>query len=283
MTNEELVELIRKGIDRKDNLEKLYAANRGLIFTIAQSYGRDDIEDLAQEAFIGLVKAVEHFDESQGVQFATYAPFWIRSAMQNYIEGGGESVRLPRHARTRISKYKRAVARFRVAFGRDPLPCELVDALGVKEIDLEQIRSDALKLEAKSLYEPLADDLTIADTLQADFSGYDEIEQQIYNAELAAVLWPLVDSLEAIERDVIKQKYLYNATYEQIGRTMGKTQGAARAKVETALRHLKLISRPLESFRDKDRYSLGLRRASFYRTHTSSTERAALLMLEVLK
>lgn len=281
MTNEELVANIRKGINRKDNLEKLYEANRGLIFTIALSYGRDDVEDLMQEAYFGIVKACEHYDEAQGVQFASYLPFWIRSAMQNYIESGGDSIRLPRHARTRILKYKKCVARFRVTFGRDPEPQELIDVLGVREIDLEQIRNDCLKLETESLEKPLADDMTISDTLQGDFSGFDEVEGRIYNDELAAVLWPLVDSLEAVEADIIRRKYLRNDTFERIAGIMGMSKNSTTAKYKTALAHLKIISRPLEAFRDSDRYSLGIRPTAFRKTHTSPTEYAALKILEV--
>lgn len=285
MSNEELVNLIQSGIDKRENLYRLYDNNRGLIFSIAHKFGRDDTEDLMQEGYFGIVKAAEHYDISQGVKFQNYAPYWIRSSMMLYIEKGGGLVRLPRHSRERIQKYKKAVAGFMTAYGREPNPSELVDILGLSEIDLDQIKDDLSKLETDSLEKPLTDDLTIQDTIQADCNDFEEVDNKIYNEQLAGVLWRLVDSLEDIERDIIKQKYKCGDTLADISKSRGITLNSCTAKYRTALNHLKIISKPLEAFRDSERFTLGTTGGlcSFRRTHISPTERAAFKMLEVKK
>ena len=104
MDNEQLVARIRAGVDTADNMLALYEQNHGFIHKMALKYsGYAEIEDLKQEAYIGLCAAVEHYDEDKGVAFISYAGFWIKQTMQRYIDNCGGVVRLPVHAREWIS------------------------------------------------------------------------------------------------------------------------------------------------------------------------------------
>lgn len=63
MTNEELVEKIQAGEDVQTNMGLLYQQNQPLIYKFALPYSEMmDINDLMQEAYFGLVKAVEKYD-----------------------------------------------------------------------------------------------------------------------------------------------------------------------------------------------------------------------------
>ena len=44
------------------------------------------LEDLVQEANIGVIKALDRFDPSRGVRLATYAKYWIRAQIRTYVE-----------------------------------------------------------------------------------------------------------------------------------------------------------------------------------------------------
>ena len=46
----------------------------------------EDIEDLKQEGYIGLCRAVDEYKPQEGVAFMTYAGYWIRQQMQRYVE-----------------------------------------------------------------------------------------------------------------------------------------------------------------------------------------------------
>ena len=60
MTNEELVRLIQDGIDTKANLWELYDRNRGFIAdTVGRYSAYAEMDDLMQEAYFGLARAVE--------------------------------------------------------------------------------------------------------------------------------------------------------------------------------------------------------------------------------
>ena len=58
-----------------------------LAVSMASKYRRygADMTDLVQEAGIGLMKAAEKFDPERGVRFSTYAVWWIKASIQDYV------------------------------------------------------------------------------------------------------------------------------------------------------------------------------------------------------
>ena len=73
MTNEELVIQIQEGKNVSGNMVQLYQQNRGMICKAAKPYcAVAEMEDLIQEAYIALDKAVKKFDTSAGYKFSTY-------------------------------------------------------------------------------------------------------------------------------------------------------------------------------------------------------------------
>jgi len=106
MTNEELACLIQKGIDIEENLNKLYEMNKGFIYNYVKRYsGGTDKEDLMQEAFLGLKKAVDLYDINRGVKFLTYAGHWIKKYVKTYSEEMRNIVYLPITTRRKLNKY----------------------------------------------------------------------------------------------------------------------------------------------------------------------------------
>ena len=80
---------------------QLVEANSGLVHWVVneyyyQSQGNSMTrEDLVQEGFIGLIKAVDKFDLSYDTAFSTYAQFWIRQAISRGLEEKAAGIRLP--------------------------------------------------------------------------------------------------------------------------------------------------------------------------------------------
>ena len=69
-SNEQLVARIRAGENEAECMLSLWQQNQGFIHKMAVRYsGFAEIEDLKQEAYIGLCAAVEHYDEDKGVPF----------------------------------------------------------------------------------------------------------------------------------------------------------------------------------------------------------------------
>ncbi len=88
MSNEELVQLIRRG--QQHYMKDLYEQNRGMIYRLAMRYDSlrltpaIDLDDFAQTSYIALAAAVNGYDENKGA-FITYLVLYLRQAMRRLI------------------------------------------------------------------------------------------------------------------------------------------------------------------------------------------------------
>ena len=83
------VELARRWRDHGDEqaLHRLVTAYLRLAIAMAAKYRRygAPMSDLIQEAGLGLMKAASKFDPDRGVRFSTYAVWWIKASIQDYV------------------------------------------------------------------------------------------------------------------------------------------------------------------------------------------------------
>ena len=224
MSNEELVIRIRAGVDRVQNMEKLYNQNRGMICKIASKYqSYAEYDDLLQEGFIGLCSAVDAWEPEGGASFIAYAVFWIRQAMQRYIENNGSCVRIPSGQQQKIWKYKKICAQYLTLLGREPADWELCRLLGVSRDNLHYIQEDARKGQIGSLSIPLGEDgeLSLQDTIPDQRDDYAGVLDKIQQEELGAVLWPMVDSLEERQAKTLRARYQEGKTLKETGEALG--------------------------------------------------------------
>lgn len=121
VTNEQLVARIQAGVDVPGNMLRLWEQNRGYIALVAKNYQAfEDIEDLKQEGYIGLCRAVDEYKPQEGVAFMTYAGYWIRQQMQRYVENCSSVVRVPSYAREKIRKQEKLASEWQKKFGNRP-------------------------------------------------------------------------------------------------------------------------------------------------------------------
>jgi len=82
----------------------LIERNLRLVVSVAKKYiGRGMLlSDLIQDGNLGLMKAVDKFDESQGYKFSTYATWWIRQSITRGINNNGKTIRIPVHVNEKI-------------------------------------------------------------------------------------------------------------------------------------------------------------------------------------
>jgi RNA polymerase sigma factor (sigma-70 family) len=113
----------------------LVCANTGLVVSIAKKYGKyrgslGSVDDLVQEGFLGLIKALERYDVSKGVRFATYASYYIRGYIQDYVKTHDNGYRVPQNVLRLASKAEVEENALATMLGRDPTPEEVADRIG---------------------------------------------------------------------------------------------------------------------------------------------------------
>lgn len=284
MSNEELVSFIQDDINIAENLALIYEQNKRFIFKMANKYnGLVDVDDLIQEGYLGLHTAVFRYDPNMGVKFLTYAGHWVRQTMMRYIESS-KTVRLPNYLYQSILQYEKLVDKFKVSYGCKPTDQEASYYLEMKEQQVTAIKKYRKLWSLASLDNPLegSEELTIGETLPSDLSLEEEVLDDLTEAHLKEVLWGEVDKLEEEEGYVIRNRYQRRTTLNQLSEEMGVTRERVRQIEAKALRSLRRtkVTNKLKAFEVIESYAYRSGLESFKRTWTSSTEDAALKLLE---
>ncbi len=241
MSNEELVERIRNSYSVTDYMQLLYEKNLPLIKQCIKPYAAyEPMEDLLQESYFGLYEAVQHYETSENVLFMTYASYWIRQAVIRYIEKCGSTVKIPGSARQKIAKYKKAVEKLAGDRGTVPADSEVAACMGISVKQVQDIKIDMQSVI--SLDTPLTgnEDMTITDTLQADFSVEDETIDKIYAEHSKNELWGIVEHYTSDKENQIIQEYFINGkSTPKIAKEQGISLGRVRQIKEKGLRRLR--------------------------------------------
>ena len=110
VTPQEEVELIRayKDGDRMAG-EKLVLANLRFVVSVAKQYSNNSapLADLISAGNMGLVRAMERFDETRGFKFISYAVWWIRQSILQEMANNGRPIRLPLNVINLNNKHRR--------------------------------------------------------------------------------------------------------------------------------------------------------------------------------
>ena len=288
LKNEELVKMIQNGADVTENMQQLWQQNRGFIFKIAIQYqSLSELDDLIQESYFGLCKAVDHYNPDMDASFIHYASFWIRQQLIRYIKKN-KTVRIPEHTHGKIREYKKAVQQWQQRYHREPTEAEISDYIGIDGKTLEEIKRSALMGKIGSLDVPVGEesDGTLYDLIPSGMDDKEDVLNKVANEELAEVLWGMVEELPGQQSEVLKMRFKENMKLREIGAVCGFSTDRARQIENKGLRTLRnpKRSRILREFLDDERiYNSALHGngvSSFSNTWTSSTERIALKRIE---
>lgn len=288
MTNEELVHEYQAG--NREAIEQLYLQNSGMIEKIVRRYsGAEELEDLRQESFFGLVKAAELWNPEKGASFLTYAIYWIRAVIGRYIEECGGVVRIPSYKRALIGRYHKARNSYHVLFGSDPSDWELCAALDITKDQLKELKADVQSARIRSTSELIGgenDELTLEDMLADEADQIGDLIEKLQHEELKAELWACVDELKPNESAVIRGRYKNERTLmlKECGDVLGVSQERARQIEAAALRKLRTpryarrLLPYLEESAARDMSLRGTGHAAFERT--GSVQERAMMRLE---
>src|SRR6476469_6290046 len=169
LTAAEEVELA-KAIERGDLAakERLINSNLRLVIKFARRYQGHGLalQDLVQEAMLGLIRAAEKFDWRRGYKFSTYAVLWIKQAIQRGLDNTGRPVRIPAHVAQRERTVNRIDAELSVQLNRDPTDDEVAERAKLPLDEVKAIRD--LTRVTTSLDAPVGEGDTSLGELRTD-------------------------------------------------------------------------------------------------------------------
>ncbi len=140
--------------------EKLIIRYRPLVKSIAYKYinSGEPIEDLEQIAYIGLINALNLFEEKRGVKFVTYATWLINGEIRHYIRDKHTIVNIPHWVKEYNRKIDRFTEKYRERFKRFPTIEEISDEFNITEEGIKEILKGRDSVQVVSLDRDLRND-----------------------------------------------------------------------------------------------------------------------------
>jgi len=228
--------------------EKLIVGNLRFVVKIAheyRSYGFK-LADLIQEGNIGLIHAVKKFDPYKGYRLISYAVWWIRAYIQNYLIKSWSLVKIgtTQVQRKLFFKLSQAKKQLETISKRNPEFSEIAESLGVKSSEVAEMD---LRIGTRdlSLNEFINDD---GETSHLDLLTHDGDNQEVLlikheerslaRRDIAGAL----DKLNERESYIIKRRVMADdpLTLQEIGDKYNITRERARQIEKQALKKMQL-------------------------------------------
>lgn len=176
-------------------------------------------DDLAQTASVGLIKAVDNFDHSRGIDFSGYAIPTIIGEIKRYFRDRTWAVRVPRRLQELRLSISAANGVLTQSLGRLPTVADIATYLDVSEETVLEGLEGARAYRATSLSTPIGTDgnRELGDTLGDD-------DHEIDLVEIRVALGPALATLPERERQILSLRFHGNLTQAQIADRIGVSQ-----------------------------------------------------------
>ncbi|WP_407400119.1 RNA polymerase sigma factor RpoD/SigA [Treponema sp.] len=210
----------------------ILTSNMRFVIKVAARYRNRglDFEDLISEGYLGLMKALDHFDVSKGYHFISYAVWWIRQSILKAILDTGRAIRLPVNKEQELRQIKKASHELN-PLGRKSEVEELEEVasmLGMTQYhvrEMLEISRDMTRLD-KTL--TVDSETTLLDTIESEFMTPEE------NAIDQAMKQDINDALYAMDKKsatVIAMRYGLNGYGERTLKEVGEKLNLSRERV----------------------------------------------------
>lgn len=229
----ELFARIKQG--DKEAREQYIKGNLRLVLSIIQRFmgSNENVDDLFQIGCIGLMKAVDNFDESHNVKFSTYAVPMIIGEVRRYLRDNN-SIRVSRSVRDTAYKAIYAKENMMKRTNKEPTVNEIAEEIGVSSEDVV-FALDAIQ-NPVSLYDPVYDQG--GDTLYV----MDQVSDKKCSEDIWAENISLAEALKRLptrEREIIDMRFFSGKTQMEVAEEIGISQAQVSRLEKSALKSMK--------------------------------------------
>ncbi len=190
-----------------------------LVRSLAARYaGRGEpLDDLVQVGALGLIKAVDRFDVSRGVEFTSYGVPTIVGEIRRHFRDKAWAMHVPRRIKELSVRLSRLLDDLTTSLGRSPTIAELAEAAAVEEEDVIDALDAARAYSTRSLDTVSAGSDQLGEHLAGDDPGFEGVDDR----------WLLSAGLDALDpraRRIVELRFFEEKTQAQIAAELGISQ-----------------------------------------------------------
>jgi len=161
-----------------------------------------ELDDLYQEARIGLITAVEKYDPDLGYAFLTYAAWWVQNSLAHYCSDFGRTIRVPVNAQEKYRKLRRAD--------------QLDEVIGSEADIVRAMQFIMLPIDPLYVYGTVAD----VEDFKLGAQAETFLTDMIHHREKIARINAALARLPEIWREVLKIRFLEEQTLKDTGKIL---------------------------------------------------------------
>jgi len=236
-----------KEFKEHDNLEaqeKLVELYKPLVESITKKYAKakNFYEDIFQVGMVGLLGAIQRYDESYGKSFEAFAVPTIIGEIKRFLRDKTWSVHVPRRIKELGPKIKTTVEELTTELQRSPTIKEISERINITEEEVLETMEMGKGYQALSVDHPLEADseggtVTLLDIVGKIDDGYEKVNQRL-------VLEKVLHVLSDRERQIIQYTYLDNMSQKECGEKLGISQMHVSRLQRRAIKKLKEAIQP---------------------------------------
>lgn len=208
------IRLAQQG-DRK-RAGEIVEENSGLIWSVVRRFtGRGvDADDLYQLGCVGLLKAINGFDESFGTRFSTYAVPKISGEIRRFLRDDG-SIKVSRGVKEQAAQIRAARSVLEQRIGREPTLTELEKETGISLEDI--VFAETATGPAESFQKESGEDGFSLELVLGDYGAEEKMLEHV-------ALRTAIESLPERERQVIALRFFHGMTQQNCARVLHVSQ-----------------------------------------------------------
>ncbi|MFF3459433.1 RNA polymerase sigma factor SigF [Streptomyces sp. NPDC002730] len=182
----------------------------------------EQMEDIVQVGTIGLIKAIDRFELSREVEFATFAVPYIVGEIKRFFRDTSWAVHVPRRLQELRIDLAKATDELSQQLDRAPRTAELAEHLGLDEEEIIEGVVASNGYTAGSIDMPVDDASDHASTPLSDRLGAPDADLEI--AENVQALKPLIEELDDRDKRILQMRFGEEMTQSEIGVELGVSQ-----------------------------------------------------------
>lgn len=236
LSNAEIMELLKQ-VKKGDEFarDKFVVANLRLVLSVVQRFAGhcDKADDMFQVGCVGLLKAIDNFDETLNVRFSTYAVPMIIGEIRRYLRDNN-SVRVSRSIRDVAYKALQAKEQYIKKNNREPTLEQIATMIELPVKDVT-FALDAIS-ETMSLNEPIYNDgnetIRLMDQIADDKNCDDDIMEKLSLSDA-------IKNLSNREKEILLMRYYVGKTQVEVSEEVGISQAQVSRLEKNALKTIK--------------------------------------------